>query len=312
MYTARIGMFAAAVLLFLASAVAEEFRPTIPRTWVDEAMTSLEVPLATPGSSPRHVSAEYYYRIPVRPIYKSYPIYASGREPKGYSEWLSQQEPEIAFDAGKLRSPRIGFVPERSFSMRLLISQLGYIQSLGATTLWVGPVFKQRANRNDFHGYAIQDFLEVDQRLGTRQDLVDLVSAAHARNMRVLLDILVNHTGNNWIYDNGQDQPAFKPWPQFYRKGQWRDRQDNLTTTINTDDDGVFPTEFWDDSNYTRAGEGSLGVATSMIPTPNFGEPTLWATETSTMISPASSTTSLAATNTGSLLPIAMASEWTP
>jgi glycosidase len=139
-----------------------------------------------------------------------------------------------------------------------LTSQLGYIQALGATTLWVGPVFKQRAKRNDFHGYAVQDFLEVDPRLGTRQDLVDLVSAAHAKNMRVLLDIVVNHTGNNWIYDNGQDRPPFLTWPQFYKKGRWRDRQDNLTTTIDTNDDGVWPTELWDDSNYTRAGEGSL------------------------------------------------------
>src|SRR4051794_11435934 len=101
--TAAIGRFAAA-LFFVGSGTAQEFRPTIPKTWVDEAIASLEVPLATPEASPKHVSAEFYYRIPVRPIYKSYPIYAPGREPKGYSEWLSQQEPEIIFDAGKLRS----------------------------------------------------------------------------------------------------------------------------------------------------------------------------------------------------------------
>jgi hypothetical protein len=101
--TACIGKFAAA-LFFVASAPAQEFRPTIPKTWVDEAIASLEVPLATPGASPRHISAEHYYRIPVRKIFKSYPIYAPGREPKGYSEWLSQQEPEIAFDAGTLRT----------------------------------------------------------------------------------------------------------------------------------------------------------------------------------------------------------------
>jgi hypothetical protein len=100
---ARIGRFAAA-FFFVASATAQEFRPAIPKTWVDEAIASLEVPLATPGASPRHISAQYYYRIPARKIYKSYPIYAPGREPKGYSEWLSQQEPEVAFDAGTLRT----------------------------------------------------------------------------------------------------------------------------------------------------------------------------------------------------------------
>lgn len=140
-----------------------------------------------------------------------------------------------------------------------LITKLPYIASLGATTVWVGPIFKQRAHRNDYHGYAIQDFLEVDARLGTRQDLVDLVSAAHAKNIRILLDIVFNHTGNNWIYANGQDQPFYRPWPLYYDKGQWLDRSGNLTPQINTPDDGAWPNELWDDSYYTRAGEGDLG-----------------------------------------------------
>ena len=145
-------------------------------------------------------------------------------------------------------------------TLKGLTSQLGYIASLGATALWVGPVFKQRPNRNDYHGYAIHDYLDVDPRLGTRQDLVDFVSAAHTRKMRVLLDIVVNHTGN-WMYANGQDQPPYLPWPQFYQKGPWRDRMDNPTPSINTPDDGVWPKELWDDNCYTRAGEGSPSSA---------------------------------------------------
>jgi hypothetical protein len=61
-------------------------------------MATLEVPLANPIGSPKHVSADYYYRIPVRPIYKSYPIYAPGHEPPGYMEWLKQQEPVLIWD----------------------------------------------------------------------------------------------------------------------------------------------------------------------------------------------------------------------
>src|SRR5437762_13873816 len=76
----------------------------IPKTWDDEAVASLEVPLADPRYSPVHVSSDYYYRMPVRPIYKSYPIYAPGKEPPGYLEWLKQQEPEIVFDAAKLKT----------------------------------------------------------------------------------------------------------------------------------------------------------------------------------------------------------------
>ena len=57
-----------------------------------------------PSASPKHISADYYYRIPVRPIYKSYPVYVLGHEPPGYSEWLKQQEPETVFDASRLKT----------------------------------------------------------------------------------------------------------------------------------------------------------------------------------------------------------------
>ena len=66
----------------------------IPKVWDDEAVRSLELPLADSAFSRVHISSEQYYRIPVRPIYRSYPIYSPGREPAGYLEWLRQQEPQ--------------------------------------------------------------------------------------------------------------------------------------------------------------------------------------------------------------------------
>ena len=72
--------------------------PAIPKTWDDEAIATLEVPLADPVGSPKHVSAEYYYRIPVRPIYKTYPIYAPGHEPPGNMEMLQRQDPQVLWD----------------------------------------------------------------------------------------------------------------------------------------------------------------------------------------------------------------------
>jgi hypothetical protein len=80
------------------------WRPEIPKTWIDDEIADLEIPLADPANSPKHISAEYYYRIPVRPIYKDYPIYAPGKEPPGYLERLSALEPEIIFDATKLQT----------------------------------------------------------------------------------------------------------------------------------------------------------------------------------------------------------------
>lgn len=79
--------------------------PTIPKTWDDTALATLEVPLANPIGSPKHVSADYYYRIPVRPIYRSYPIYAPGHEPPGYMDWLRHQEPVIVWDDAGHRPP---------------------------------------------------------------------------------------------------------------------------------------------------------------------------------------------------------------
>ena len=67
-------------------------------------MATVELPLASTGVPPEHISSDYYYRMPVRPIYRSYPIYAPGKEPRGYFERLKQLEPEIVFDPTKLKT----------------------------------------------------------------------------------------------------------------------------------------------------------------------------------------------------------------
>jgi Di-haem oxidoreductase, putative peroxidase len=69
--------------------------PTIPRTWDDQAMATLEVPLVDAQASPVPVSAKYYYGIPVRPIYTTYSVYHPSKEPSGYFERLNTLEPEI-------------------------------------------------------------------------------------------------------------------------------------------------------------------------------------------------------------------------
>ena len=73
----------------------ENPRPLVPKTWDDRAMATLQVPLAHASVSPIPVSADYYYRIPVRPIYKTYPVYHPSKEPSGYFDRLKTLEPEI-------------------------------------------------------------------------------------------------------------------------------------------------------------------------------------------------------------------------
>src|SRR5262245_14077194 len=77
---------------------------TIPRTWDDRAVASLQLPLAAADASPIQIPSTYYYGIPVRPIYKSYAVYHPSKEPPGYIDWLKQQEPQVTFNAANLKT----------------------------------------------------------------------------------------------------------------------------------------------------------------------------------------------------------------
>ena len=80
------------------------FHPNIPKVWDDRAVETMEVPLAQRDRSPRYMTSAEYYTLKVRPIYRSYPAYAKGREPAGYLESLKEKEPEIIFDPAKLHT----------------------------------------------------------------------------------------------------------------------------------------------------------------------------------------------------------------
>lgn len=140
-------------------------------------------------------------------------------------------------------------------TLKGIASKLDYLKGLGVTALWVGPIWKQRADLDTYHGYGIQNFLDVDPRFGTRQDLRDLVDAAHDLGMYVLLDIIYNHTGNNWFYGNASPHTT-RPY-RFappYPFGGWRSGTGQPKHAIETFEDGVWPREFQDLDWYTRAG----------------------------------------------------------
>jgi glycosidase len=142
-----------------------------------------------------------------------------------------------------------------------ITSKLDYLKSLGATTIWVGPIFKQRGHDNNYHGYAIQDFLEVDPRFGTRQDLVNLVTQSHDKGLRIILDIIFNHSGQNWLYGTAAPNPVEPPYRATgaYPFGAWRGDQGQAIAAISSDEDGVWPKELQDADAYTRSGKGNLG-----------------------------------------------------
>ena len=142
-------------------------------------------------------------------------------------------------------------------TLKGIAGKLGYLQGLGVTALWLGPVWRQRPDLQTYHGYGIQNFFEVDPRFGTRQDLRDLVDAAHARGIYVLLDVIYNHTGNNWFYDAGgapRDSLPYRFSPPYPFHG-WRSGTGASTGAIAGPDDGVWPRELQQPGWYTRAGQ---------------------------------------------------------
>jgi alpha-amylase len=80
-----------------------------------------------------------------------------------------------------------------------LTSKLDYIQGLGFNSIWITPPVKQRYVQGDsaaYHGYWGLDFTTIDPHLGTEEDFKSFVSEAHKRGIKVIVDIVVNHTGD--------------------------------------------------------------------------------------------------------------------
>lgn len=77
-----------------------------------------------------------------------------------------------------------------------LIEKLDYIKALGFTAVWITPVV-ENASGYDYHGYHARNFSKVDQRYESEDvKFQDLIDAAHAKGMKIILDIVLNHTGN--------------------------------------------------------------------------------------------------------------------
>jgi glycosidase len=143
-------------------------------------------------------------------------------------------------------------VPDNAFyggTLKGVAANLDYIAGLGCTAIWLSPVFGN--NEGAYHGYNIRNYLDVDPHFGTRQDLVDLVRAAHAYRrdgrphpLRIILDVVINHSGDNWYYPGGYsydycDDQVFPlggwrsedyPLPRDLRNADYYHRRGNITS----------------------------------------------------------------------------------
>ena len=92
-----------------------------------------------------------------------------------------------------------------------LTAKLDYIQGMGVTAIWFAPIFKNKPVQGrpgeesaGYHGYWVTDFTSVDPHFGTNVEFKAFVDAAHARGMKVYMDIIINHTADVIGYTEGE------------------------------------------------------------------------------------------------------------
>jgi neopullulanase len=142
---------------------------------------------------------------------------------------------DIKNDTGAIKGGRLqhGFDPtHKGFyqggDLAGLTKKLDYIQSMGVTAIWFAPIFKNKAVQGGpgqesagYHGYWITDFTSVDPHFGTNAEFKTFVDAAHARGMKVYMDIVANHTADVIQYRDCPGDCAYRniaDYP-FSRKG---------------------------------------------------------------------------------------------
>lgn len=136
-------------------------------------------------------------------------------------------DPNNNFDVDK--SKPYGF---HGGDLKGLTEKLDYIQGLGATAIWVSPMAENTKVLNlpdkdiyGYHGYWIKDHYNVEPRQGRLEDAKNLVTEAHKRGMKVVLDVVLNHTGydhpfahdpnkQGWFHHNGD----IKDWDDPFQR----------------------------------------------------------------------------------------------
>ncbi|MDE5940813.1 MAG: cyclomaltodextrinase N-terminal domain-containing protein, partial [Muribaculaceae bacterium] len=80
---------------------------------------------------------------------------------------------------------------------------MDYLDSLGVTAIWACPVLENDMPGGSYHGYATTDYYRIDPRFGSNQEWADMVADAHGRGMKVVMDMIFNHTGSEhpWMKD---------------------------------------------------------------------------------------------------------------
>ena len=98
-----------------------------------------------------------------------------------------------------------------------IIERLGYLEQLGITAIWLSPVYQ---SPNDDNGYDISDYQAIMTEFGTMDDMDELIKQAKERNIKIIMDLVVNHTSDEhkWFIESSKSKD--NPYRDYY---VWRD-----------------------------------------------------------------------------------------
>jgi hypothetical protein len=157
-----------------------------------------------------------------------------------------------------------------------LIQKLDYLQELGVDCLWLMPIYPSPL-RDD--GYDIADYYNIAERFGTLEDFKELLNEAHARNLRIIMDLVLNHTSDEhpWFQASRSDRNS--PYRDYY---VWSDTDQKYKEAriIFLDTDNIFGTAFMPHNPilimtisrcrmkcYKSRASGSISESTGFAPT---------------------------------------------
>lgn len=104
-----------------------------------------------------------------------------------------------------------------------ITKKLDYIQSLGVNAIWLMPIHPSPS----YHGYDVTDYLAVNPQYGTMDDFKHLLAEAHKRDIRIIIDLVLNHTSSQhpWFKDANNDPNSkyrdYYLWSETGKSGQW-------------------------------------------------------------------------------------------
>ena len=102
--------------------------------------------------------------------------------------------------------------------IRGIISKLDYIKSLGVDAVWLSPVYK---SPNDDNGYDISDYRDIMDEFGTLDDWKEMIDGMHSRGIRLIMDLVVNHTSDEhaWFVESRNKNSKYRDY-YIWRKGR--------------------------------------------------------------------------------------------